>query len=68
MLKEHIEWLETHPDEIAETYKGRYKAAEEEIRPLLMKMYGATDFSGANADQNADAEAPSQGPKVEEVD
>ena len=66
MLKEHIEWLETHPDETAETYKGRYKAAEEEIRPLLMKMYGATDFSGANGGEDADAQA--QGPKVEEVD
>jgi hypothetical protein len=58
ILKGHIEWLDTHQEEETAVYKDRQKAAEEEIRPMLMSMYGATDAS-------ADA-AP--GPKVDEVD
>jgi L1 cell adhesion molecule like protein len=59
ILKGHIEWLDTHQEEETAVYKDRQKAAEEEIRPMLMSMYGATDATG-------DAGAP--GPKVDEVD
>jgi len=59
VLKEHIDWLESHPDESTETYKERQKVAEEAVRPMLMKLYGATDQSGA---------AGAAGPTVEEVD
>jgi len=56
VLKEHIDWLESHPDESTETYKERQKVAEEAVRPMLMKLYGATDQSAGT------------GPAVEEVD
>jgi L1 cell adhesion molecule like protein len=59
VLKEHIDWLESHADESTETYKERQKVAEEAVRPMLMKLYGATDQSGA---------AGAAGPTVEEVD
>jgi L1 cell adhesion molecule like protein len=59
ILKGHIEWLESHPDEDKDTYKDRYKEAEEAIRPHLMKLYGANDMAGGAAEP---------GPKVEEVD
>jgi L1 cell adhesion molecule like protein len=49
ILKGHIEWLEGHPEESTETYKERQKSVEEEIRPMLMAMYGATDASGQGA-------------------
>jgi L1 cell adhesion molecule like protein len=58
ILKGHIEWLDTHQEEETQVYKDRQKGVEEEIRPMLMSMYGATDAS-------ADA-VP--GPKVDEVD
>ena len=60
VLKEHIEWLEANPDGDKDTYKERYKMAEETIRPLLMKLYGAGDKS--------EDFVPGPGPKVEEVD
>ena len=60
-VKGHIEWLESNGDETAETYKARYKEAEETIRPLLMKLY-------AESADAAPAPAPAPGPKIEEVD
>ena len=60
ILKGHIEWLESNLEESTETYKERQKTVEEEIRPMLMAMYGATDAS-------AQAE-PEPTPRVEEVD
>jgi len=61
VLKEHIDWLESHGDESTETYKERQKTAEEAVRPMLMKLYGASDQSAQGA------EVP-KGPVVEEVD
>ena len=84
VLKVHMEWLDTHQEETTETYKERQKTVEEEIRPMLMAMYGATDSSGggsgmtpemmeamakAQANAGANAAAPAPSqPKVEEVD
>ena len=72
ILKGHIEWLEANPDETTEVYKERQKSVEEEIRPMLMAMYGATDSSGAAAAAAAaaaePAAAPEPSPRVEEVD
>ena len=62
LLKEHIEWLDTHPSETKDEYMNRKVAAEEAIRPLMMKLYGAADYSGTTP------ETPPSGPKVEEVD
>jgi L1 cell adhesion molecule like protein len=62
VLKEQIDWLDAHGDEDKDTYKARYEQAQNEIRPLLMKLYAAQDFSKAGAG----AEAP--GPTVEEID
>ena len=78
ILKGHIEWLEANPEESTETYKARQKSVEEEIRPMLMAMYGATDSSGQAAAQAAAAQAAAAaaqeqpqaepGPRVEEID
>jgi len=62
ILKEHIEWLDTHPEETKDSYVDRKKVAEGAIRPLLMKLYGATD--GAKMAP----EEPVPAPTVEEVD
>ena len=67
VLKGHIDWLDSHADEDKDTYKARYEEAQNEIRPLLMKLYGAQDFSGKTAGDTAQAQAE-PGPKVEEVD
>ena len=58
ILKENIEWLESNLEESTETYKERQKMVEEQIRPMLMAMYGATDASAE----------PEPTPRVEEVD
>ena len=81
ILKGHMEWLDTHQEESTETYKERQKAVEEEIRPMLMAMYGATDASAGGSNMTPEMmeavakakaaapaeEAPSM-PKVEEID
>jgi L1 cell adhesion molecule like protein len=70
ILKGHIEWLEANPDESTETYKERQKSVEEEIRPMLMAMYGATDSSGQGAQAAAAQPEPTAepSPRVEEID
>lgn len=68
ILKGHIEWLEGHPEESTETYKERQKAVEEEIRPMLMAMYGATDSSGGQGAAAPPEPTAEPSPRVEEVD
>ena len=72
ILKGHIEWLEANPEETTEVYKQRQKSVEEEIRPMLIAMYGATDASGQGAAAAAAAQKPEstaeQTPRVDEVD
>lgn len=65
VLKSQMEWLDEHGEEDAETYKSRFKSAEEELRPLLMKLY-ASGADGKGVPE-MDAAAPA-GPRVEEVD
>jgi len=57
ILKGHIEWLDSHQEEVTGVYKDKQKEVEEEIRPMLMSMYGATDAS-----------ASASAPRSEEVD
>jgi len=63
-VKEEIEWLESHGDEEKATYEERQRAAEDKLRPIMMKLYAGGAAGGEAA---PDAEPPS-GPKVEEVD
>ena len=65
ILKGHIEWLDSHQDESTGIYKDKQKEVEEEIRPMLMAMYGATDASAAAQAAQA-AQAPT--PKSDEID
>jgi L1 cell adhesion molecule like protein len=62
ILKEQIEWLDSNPDADKDTYKDRYKTAEEAVRPYMMKMYGSKGSEGS------DMPSPGPGPKIEEVD
>jgi L1 cell adhesion molecule like protein len=79
LLKENIDWLDANPDADKDTFKAQYKAAEEAVRPYMIKMYGAKDMSSAGsgtmspemeaaAAAAAAAAGPGPGPKVEEVD
>jgi L1 cell adhesion molecule like protein len=58
-LKEHIEWLDTHPGETRDDYMNRRVTAEEVIRPILGKLQGAPEMP---------PEEPPVAPKIEEVD
>jgi L1 cell adhesion molecule like protein len=62
--KVYLTWLDENGSADKAAFEDKKKAAEDEFRPFLMKLYGAQDNSTkVNA---ADAEGP--GPKVEEVD
>ena len=80
-VKTFIDWLEANPDASKEDFTDKQKAAEEAIRPLLMKLYAATDASGMPpgmppgmgpgvpvSDPNLPAGGMSYKPAVEEVD
>jgi heat shock 70kDa protein 1/2/6/8 len=92
-LQTGITWLEAHADAETQEFKDEKKRVEDLVRPLLMKMYGATDYSNPDGPVKhgdttpeqkaaedaaakmatdgvppADAPAPADGPKVEEVD
>jgi L1 cell adhesion molecule like protein len=60
LIKEYIDWLDANPLGEKETYAEKQKEAENAIRPILMKLYGATDASAP--------EVPVKEPVVEEVD
>jgi L1 cell adhesion molecule like protein len=64
ILQGHIGWLDSHQEEETGVYKDKQKEVEEEIRPMLMSMYGATD---ATAAATATATATAE-PKIDEVD
>jgi L1 cell adhesion molecule like protein len=73
VAEEHLQtgmtWLEAHGDAETEDFKTEKKRVEELVRPLLMKLYGATDYSDPNGPVKHGASAePEVGPKVEEVD
>ena len=76
-VKTFIDWLEANPDASKEDFTDKQKTAEEAIRPVLMKLYAATDASGMPpgmdtgvpvADPNLPAGGMSYKPTVEEVD
>ena len=75
-----IQWLESHQDESAATYKEQMKVYEGRIKPLLTKMYSQGESqgesqAGSQGQTQGDMEGnmpgmhgQESGPKVEEVD
>jgi L1 cell adhesion molecule like protein len=60
-LEAGIKWLESHPDAETQELKDFKKSVEEKVRPLLMKMYGATDYSDpAGPVKYGEAQTPEQ--------
>jgi len=55
--KAYLDWLEANASADKAAFDDKKKAAEDEFRPFLMKLYGAQDNSGA-----------ADGPTVQEVD
>jgi heat shock protein 1/8 len=77
IVQVHLTWLEANQEKMKEDYEERLKEAENELRPLMMKLYADEPKTGANPDSyDGTAEGgmpgmhgmPSSGPKVEEVD
>jgi L1 cell adhesion molecule like protein len=67
IITKGLEWLEEHPDESKEDYQEKQKYYEEQIRPIMMKLYqGAGSPGSASASPADDSTEP--GPKIEEVD
>ena len=68
IIKAGIEWIDSHQDEETAVYKNKQKDVEEEIRPMLMSMYGAKDMSnvggGEGSPMQEEAPMPMPGPKV----
>jgi L1 cell adhesion molecule like protein len=65
LIKEFIEWLDANPLGEKDVYAAKQKEAEDAIRPILMKLYGATD---ASASKGETPFVPPSEPVVEEVD
>jgi L1 cell adhesion molecule like protein len=66
--KGYISWLEDNQSAEKSEYEAQKKKAEEDFRPFFMKLY-ASDTTEQKAPQAQEAsEAPSSGPKIEEVD
>jgi L1 cell adhesion molecule like protein len=74
IAQKYLTWLESHGDETTEVYKDEMKKAEEEIKPIMMKMYSATsekpgDIPMPTGDEGKMPGMHGQdGPRVEEVD
>ncbi len=56
--KVYLDWLDANASADKAAFEDKKKAAEDEFRPFLMKLYGAQDNSAAEA----------AGPTVQEVD
>lgn len=75
IVQGHLTWLEANQEALKEEYEERLKSAENELRPLMMKLYADKPQPDAAFSGTADGEGnlpgmhgqPS-GPKVEEVD
>ena len=60
-LEAGIKWLEAHADAETEEFKEYKKTLEEKVRPLLMKLYGATDYSNPSGPvKHGEAKTPEQ--------
>ena len=68
-VEEGIKWLDDHQDAEKEEYEEKQKEYENQIRPVMMKLYqdAGADFQQAKAAADAEEFVP-KGPKVEEVD
>jgi heat shock protein 1/8 len=75
LVKEGIEWLEANPDAEKEEYDEKQKKYEDQIRPVMMKLYEKSGMGGAPgggdmpdmSGMNMGSDSGS-GPRVEEVD
>jgi len=63
-VKEGLEWLDQHPDELKSEYETKQKFYEDKIRPVMMKLY---KDSGMGSDPSSSVPS-SNGPNVDEVD
>ena len=73
IVQVHLTWLEANQDKMKDEYEERLKQAENELRPLMMKLYadqaGPQGYDGtAEGGMPGMHGMPSSGPKVEEVD
>lgn len=72
ILQGHLTWLEANQEAEKEEYEQRLKSVEEEVRPILMKLYASkTDPNAASGEEGNLPGMHGQstpGPKVEEVD
>jgi L1 cell adhesion molecule like protein len=59
-VQETLSWLETHPDELKETYQEKQKEVEGVANPILQRAY--------TQDKAGGAAGPQTGPSVQEVD
>ncbi len=69
LIAEGLTWLDENRETSAEEVKERQKTWEDQIRPVLMKLYDSAGEAGAaNASAAAATESEAPAPKVDEVD
>lgn len=73
MVKNSLDWLDTHPSEDAETYESRQKECENVVNPIMTKLYQSAggqspDMPGPDLGSMGGNTPSDNGPTVEEVD
>ena len=64
LVQEGLDWLAANESATTDEFKEKQKVYEEQLRSIMMKLYGGDNGSGEASGEAADA----PGPKVEEVD
>lgn len=69
LVKEGIDWLDANPEAMKEEYEEKQKMYEEQIRPVMMKLYEKSGMPGGMPDiAGMNMGGSESGPRVEEVD
>jgi heat shock protein 1/8 len=72
LVKEGIDWLDANPEAMKEEYEEKQKMYEEQIRPVMMKLYEKSGSPGSMPEGMPDISGMNMGsttsPRVDEVD
>jgi molecular chaperone DnaK (HSP70) len=51
LITSELSWLDDHSDEEAETYENKRKSVEQEVQPIMMKLYASQMPAGPKSEE-----------------
>jgi len=51
LITSELSWLDEHSDEEAEAYENKRKSVEQEVQPIMMKLYASQTPAGPKSDE-----------------